>query len=306
MLWEYVTVFKLPILKAGDQIEIIAPASRCSDAFLIELKNLLSSWQLHCVVNEPIFGQDLLCANSDHMRFKSLKNALQNPETKAIICARGGYGSMRLLPELANIAQPSFTKLFIGMSDITALNLFLQQQWKWPVIHGALAPDKFSPESTAALKSLIFGEGTQIAFSGKALNPAAKKNTTIESTLIGGNLSLLQTSIGTIWQMNGQEKIIFIEEVGERGYRIDRMLEHLRQSGLFKDIAAIVLGDFTEGKEPNGSSLVNPVLERFADSCDIPVIKVQGIGHDHINYPLPLGTKVQLSLGNDVTLTCFR
>lgn len=299
-------MYPLPILKAGDQIEIIAPASRCADDHLVGLKNILTSWQLHCIVNENIFGQDLLCANSDPIRLESLTKALQNPETKAVICARGGYGSMRLIPELAKTTPPNSTKLFIGMSDITALNLFLLQQWKWPVVHGALSPDKFSPDSTAALKSLIFGELPQIEFHGEALNTAAKQSFTVESTLVGGNLSLLQTSIGTLWQVDGHKKVLFIEEVAERGYRIDRMFEHLHQAGIFKHIAAIILGDFTGGNEPNGSSLVNPVLERFACTSDVPVIRIQGIGHDHINYPLPLGTKVQLAFGNEIKLTCFR
>ncbi|MBP6918168.1 MAG: LD-carboxypeptidase [Legionellaceae bacterium] len=296
----------IPILKAGDKVEIIAPASRCSDEDLTALKELLTSWQLHCVVKEHIFGQDLLCANSDKLRFESLKNALLNPETKAVICARGGYGSQRLIPELAKISSPSTPKLFIGMSDITALHLFLQQTWQWPVVHGALAPKKLSLDSIAAVKSLIFGETDRIEFHGEALNLAAKKSTTLESTLTGGNLSLVQTSIGTIWQMDGREKIIFLEDVGERGYRIDRMLEHLRQSGIFKDCVAIILGDFTEGTEPNGTSLINPVLERFASACEIPVIKVPGIGHDPINHPLPFGTKVRLALGDNIKLTCMR
>ena len=299
-------MFTLPILKAGDKVEIIAPASRCSDEDLKALIELLTSWQLHCIVNDHIFGQDLLCANSDAMRFESLKNALLNPETKAVICARGGYGSLRLIPELANVSPPSTPKLFIGMSDITALHLFLQQTWQWPVVHGALAPNKLSLDSIAAVKSLLFGETDHIEFRGEALNLAAKKNATIESTLTGGNLSLVQTSIGTIWQLDGREKIIFIEDVGERGYRIDRMLEHLRQSDMLKDTVAMILGDFTEGTEPNGTSLINPVLERFASTCEIPVIKVQGIGHDPINHPLPFGTKVRLALGDNIKLTCIR
>ena len=204
-------MFTLPILKAGDKVEIIAPASRCSDEDLKALIELLTSWQLHCIVNDHIFGQDLLCANSDAMRFESLKNALLNPETKAVICARGGYGSLRLIPELAKVSPPSTPKLFIGMSDITALHLFLQQTWQWPVVHGALAPNKLSLDSIAAVKSLLFGETDHIEFRGEALNLAAKKNVTIESTLTGGNLSLVQTSIGTIWQLDGREKIIFIE-----------------------------------------------------------------------------------------------
>ena len=302
---ENLTVFKQPILKIGDRIEIIAPASRCSAEQLNSIINTLTSWGLVCSVNDNLFGDDLLCANSDEARFEALKNALLNPETKAVICARGGYGSLRLIPDLTQVPPPNFAKLFIGMSDITALNLFLQQTWQWPVVHGALAPDKFSQESTDALKSLIFGETEDIKFTGEALNQAAQEKISIQSTLTGGNLSILQASIGTIWQVDGREKIVFIEEVSERGYRIDRMLEHLRQAGIFKDVAAIIFGDFTGGNEPNGSSLINPVLTRFASDFKIPVVKIPGIGHDFINKPLPLGTNVQLSCKEGVKLTCY-
>ena len=295
----------LPILTVEDQVEIIAPASRCTEANLIALQDILSTWQVKWIVNDHLFGPDLLCAHSDQHRFESLKNALLNPKNKAVICARGGYGSMRLIPELAKITPSPTCKLFVGMSDITALNIFLQQQWQWPVIHGALAPDKYSPESTAALKSLLWGAENRISFQGEAYNLAAQQDVTLESTVIGGNLSLLQTSIGTLWQVNGQKKILFIEEVSERGYRIDRMLEHMRQAGIFDHVAAIVFGDFIGGEEPNGSSLVNSVLLRFAESCQFPVIKVHGIGHGYHNHPLPMGTKAQLSLGHHIELACF-
>lgn len=299
-------MFNLPVLKAGDTIEIIAPASRCSDAHITTLQHVLHSWHFDCIVSHSLFGPDLLCAHSDDARFESLKNALHNPASQAILCARGGYGSMRLIPELSKISPPAHPKIFIGMSDITALNLFLQQHWQWPVIHGALAPDKFSPESTAALQALLLGQQDHIEFRGSALNLAAQQNLTIESVLTGGNLSLVQASIGTVWQMDGREKIIFLEEIGERGYRIDRMLEHLRQSGMLNNAAAIIFGDCIGGNEPDGTSLILPVLTRFALTCDLPVIHIQGIGHDTVNHPLPLGTSVKLFLGNTITLTCFR
>lgn len=297
---------KLPTLKPGDTVEIIAPASRCSDQHLKELKELLSSWQLNCIVDKDIFGDDLLCANSDEVRFFGLKNALQNPEIKAVICARGGYGSMRLIPELNKIIPPISPKLFIGMSDITALNLYLQQQWQWPTVHGALALDKFSSESIAAMKSILFAEVQQMEFSGSPLNKFAENKHIIDAPIIGGNLCLVQTSIGTIWQINANNKIIFLEEVGERGYRIDRMLEHLRQANIFKNAAAILFGDFIEGKEPNGSSLIQPVLKRFAESCEIPVIQVEGIGHGETNFPLVLGTNAKLKLGTTTKIVCYR
>lgn len=289
-------------LKAGDRVEIIAPASRCTDQHLTELKSLLTSWNLDCIVSPTIFGDDLLCANTDEARFELLKNALFNPETKAIICARGGYGCMRLIPELSKLQSPNIQKIFVGMSDITALNLYLQQAWQWPVIHGALAKDKFSAESIAALKSMLFGETRPIEFSGVPLNASAEKNHIIKTMITGGNLCLVQTSLSTPWQIDSNNKIIFLEEINERGYRVDRILEHLSQATVFKNASAILLGDFLEGNEPDGTSLVQPVLERFANTCDIPVVQVKGIGHGYTNFPLPLGIEAELHLGKQPKL----
>ncbi|STX44426.1 LD-carboxypeptidase [Legionella donaldsonii] len=297
---------RLPILKPGDSVEIIAPASRCTDEVLSDLNNLLESWQLNCIIDQAIFGNDLLCANTDEIRFNLLRKALLNPATKAVICARGGYGSMRLLPQLSQITPVNPPKLFVGMSDITAIHLFLEQQWQWPTIHGALARDKFSPESIHSLKSILFGDVEQISLSGLPLNELAASDKVIEARLTGGNLTLVQTSIGTIWQLDGQNKIIFLEEVGERGYRVDRMLEHLSQATVFKEAAAILFGDFLTGNEPNGSSLVKPVLERFAQNSPIPVAQIEGIGHGYTNFPLLLGAVAKLQLGERVELTCFR
>lgn len=297
---------KLPILKAGDNVELIAPASRCSEQLLSDIKALLTSWQLNCIVADDIFGDDLLCANSDAKRFQALKRALLNPDTQAVICARGGYGSMRLIPELEKITPPASPKLFMGMSDITALNIFLEQKWHWPTIHGALALDKFTPEAINEMQSILFAEKQQMTYVAKPLNDAAKKHHTVQAVITGGNLCLVQTSIGTTWQLSGRDKIIFLEEISERGYRIDRMLQHLQQARILKDAVAIVFGDFIEGNEPDGTSLVQQVLERFALTCDIPVVQIKGVGHARENLPLPLGTPATLELGNQAKLTCSR
>lgn len=297
---------KLIKLQAGDQVELIAPASRCSDQLVVDIKNLLTSWGLKCLVTDKLFGDDLLCANTDKMRFDLLKNALFNPENKGVICVRGGYGSMRLIPELKKLTPPSCSKLFMGMSDITALNIFLEQDWHWPVIHGALALDKFTSNAINAMKSILFGVEEKIKYLVKPLNSAAKKNHAIKSSVTGGNLCLVQSSISTCWQLEAKDKIIFLEEIGERGYRVDRMLEHLRQVGIFSQAAAILFGDFIEGKEPDGSSLIQSVLERFADACPIPVVQVKGVGHASENIPMPLGTPASLQLGENAYLLCER
>lgn len=295
---------QLPCLQPGDSIEIIAPAARCADQQLLAMQELLTSWQLQCIVQDKIFADDLLCANTDANRLQFLIQALQNPQTKAIVCARGGYGCMRLIPSLAHLQKPLHPKLFIGMSDITALHLFFQQQWQWPTLHGALALDKFSNESIAALKSVLFGTVTEVVFSGLPLNAIAKEHKTLEAILTGGNLCLVATSIGTLWQINSKQKIIFLEDTNERGYHVDRMLEHLRQANLFQEAAAIVFGDFIQGHEADGKSLIQPVLTRFAAECTIPVVQITGVGHGFTNLALPLGTTTQLQLGETIRLTC--
>ena len=290
-------------LKPGDNVEIIAPASRSTDLQLANIKKLLESWGLNCLISKEIFGNDLLCANTDPIRLELLINALRNPETKAVISVRGGYGSMRLIPSLAKISPPPF-KTFVGMSDITALHLFFEKHWHWPTIHGSLTEDKVSPTSIARLKSILFKENDKFSFSGVPLNDLARKEQLIEAKITGGNLCLVQTGIGTLWQLDGRDKIILLEEIGERGYKVDRMLEHLLQANILTNAKAIIIGDFLEGNEPDGSSLISEVLERFANDCKIPVIQIAGIGHGYNNFPILLGTKVRLQLGSKIELVC--
>lgn len=298
---------QLPVLKPNDTVEIIAPASRCTQSDLLALKEVLESWNLNVVIDENLFGDDLLCANNDEVRFQLLERALKNPATKAVICARGGYGSMRLLPRLAAIVPPDNPKIFVGMSDTTALQLFLEQCWQWPTVHGAAAPSRFSAQSIASLKAVLFAETNRVEFTDLIpLNALAKMNHTIEAPVTGGNLTLVQASIGTPWQLNGQGKIILLEEVGERGYRVDRMLEHLNHAMIFKGAAAIILGDFSGGDEPDGTSLIKPVLQRFAASCPIPVMGLAGVGHGYTNFAIPLGTMSLLTLGTQSCLSCSR
>ena len=297
---------QLPRLSIGDKVELIAPASRCSDKELADLQELLNSWGLECVVAPDIFGDDLLCANNDANRFEHLKNALQNKETKAVICARGGYGCMRLIPQLSSLGKPKELKMFVGMSDVTALQLFMNQEWGWPVLHAALWPGKFSPESTEAVKSFLFGAKPEVQFNGVPLNKEARKAGLIKAPITGGNLRMIQSGIGTNWQLNAKGKMVFLEETGERGFRIDRMFEQLKQANILAGAKAIILGDFINGNEPNGTSLIQPVLIRFAEQLEIPVVQINGIGHDFTNMPLPLGTQASLQLGNSIQLNLPR
>lgn len=296
---------KWQALTPGDAIEIIAPASACPKKegdVVNQVCELLTTWGLKPIVAADMFGDDLLCANSDEQRLLLLKNALLNPNTKAVWCLRGGYGATRLLPELFALPIPSRPKIFLGMSDVTALHLFLQQHWHWITLHSPsarqLALNEVQPENLQEVKAILLGEQKTVEF--KLLTPMnhlAQEEITIAAPITGGNLSLVQASLATSWQIDTQHKILFLEEINERGYRIDRMLQHLQQAGVFKEIKAIVFGDFIGGQEANGTSLVQDVLQRFAQHCEFPVLQCCGIGHGKHNRPLPLGSMSFLNLG---------
>lgn len=294
-------------LNPGDSIDIIAPATGCSKQDVETVKNLVTSWHLIPRVPTDLFGEDLLCINSDEKRFAQLKDALFNTESKAIWCLKGGYGCARLIPELEKLAKPTQPKLLIGFSDTTVLHLFLQQKWNWQTLHGPgarqVALETIDDNSIQEIKNIIFGNQKIIKFKLSPLNKAAKKNISIDSIITGGTLSLIQTSLGTSWQIDSKNKILFLEDCNERGYKIDRMLQHLKQASVFSDIKAVIFGNFIGGQEPEGFSLVDKVLQRFAEENNFPVLSCPDIGHGKVNRPLPFGTSANLTLGTTNLLT---
>lgn len=294
-------------LEKNSIVDIIAPASRVTDKAIIEkIKALFANWQLIPRISPDLFGSDLLCANSDGQRFQQLKAALLNPTSDAIWCLRGGYGCTRLLPSLLKLTKPEKCKLFIGFSDITALHLFLQQKWHWQTLHGPtlnqVTHQVIPSENIAALKKIIFGQLPELNY---LLSPYQKTNSfdLIQAPITGGSLSLIQTSFGTDWQIETKDKILFLEDVNEAAYRIDRMLQQLQQSGTLNHIKALLLGDFTFAAKPEEEKKIQAVLERFAMEQNFPVLHCPGIGHGQQNRCLPLGILAELDLNkNQLTI----
>lgn len=287
-------------LKKNSIVDVIAPASQVTDKAILEkVKTLFSSWQLTPQISPNLFGPDLLCANSDEQRFQQLKNALLNPNSDAIWCLRGGYGSTRLIPSLLKLTSPKKCKLFIGFSDITALHLFLQQKWHWQTLHGPtlnqVTHHVIPPENIIELKKIIFEQLPELIY---FLNPYQKSNSLdlIQAPITGGSLSLVQTSLGTEWQIETKEKILFLEDVNEPAYRIDRMLQQLQQSGILNYIKALLFGDFTFAIKPEEEKKIQKVLERFAMEQNFPVLRCTGIGHGKHNRCLPFGIPALLDL----------
>lgn len=295
-------------LQAGDVVDVVAPGYPTSREAIEGARRFLIRWGLIPRIPPDLMAPHFLHSNEDPQRFLHLKKALLAQDSKAVWCLRGGYGSNRLLPLLAKLKAPAEAKLFIGISDITSLHVFLNQEWGWPTLHGPLmdrvGAGKLSPRHERELKRLLFGDDSKITFDQlKPLNEAARKRRRLTGAIVGGNLTVLQSQIGTPYEFSAKGKFLFIEDIGERGYRIDRMLEQIRQAGLFKSCRGLLIGDFIGGEEPmSQKNLTSLVFQRWAKDLDIPVFSGVEAGHAAIQRPLPFGTKAILSAGPKASL----
>lgn len=299
-------------LKKGDIIDIVAPASACSDEHFRQAIKWIEHQGFVARYHQHILQPDLYLANSDEFRFNDLKKALYAKDSKAIWCLRGGYGSFRLWPAMLKLKKAP-AKLFMGLSDITSMHQFLNQKWNWPTIHGPLldrvSQGKLPPDNERQVVDVITGKMTAVDFLNlQPLNKAAEKKQVITGKVRGGNLCTFIVSLGTKLHPKYQKKdkvILFFEDIGERGYRVDRMLQHLSQAGVFNQVAAIVFGDFTEGLESNGQSLITETLSRFAKQCKIPVFSGVESGHGLIQKPLFFNTKARLTCDKNSNMIVY-
>ncbi len=281
-------------------IHVIAPASGLSPQEIAKLQQLPFSSTL---IFEDIASDEIpYHANTDEMRLAQLKAVLYDPRPNQIIwCLRGGYGSARLIDGLQDLKPPLHEKMVIGYSDLTALHLFLSQQWGWRTVHGAgfaqLLNAKWDLNNFMRLACLIEDPVLPQLFSPLVpLNTLAQQSKLIQGKMNGGNLTLVESSIGTSWQINTAGCILFLEEVGEKGYRIDRSLLHLKQAKLLNDVEAIVFGQCLSEDE----AMVTFALNRFAEESVIPVFQSQQFGHDITNYPIIYQSLGSITCENDV------
>ncbi len=237
-------------------------------------------------------------------KFQCLKKALTASDSEAVWCVRGGYGSQKLMSYLMKMKKPVKPKLFIGYSDVTVIHTFLNLQWKWPSLHfPVLVHTNNSPVVTLRrFKNLLEGKQQQQRFLNlKLLNSEfinkkskAKDELCIKSYLTGGNLTLIHSSIGTPWSGSFQNKILFLEDIGEAPYRLDRALWQMLNAGVFKGVKALLLGDFIYSGLKNERHEIKQVFKSFADSVAFPVVEGVPCGHGAKKEALPFMTSCQL------------
>lgn len=290
-------------LQQGDIVDIVAPGFREERSILKKIDLFLASWGLQARYPKDIFGKDAICSNSREKRFEHLLNAISAKDSKAVWCLRGGYGAIHLLPllhkKLKGKKLPA--KLLIGLSDVSSLHLYMNQFQNWATVHGPmmdrLALDKVKPKLQRELKGLVFGDIAQMEFSKlKPMNEAAKKNKNLLGPVVGGNMVTVASSLGTPFQIDASGKILFFEDIGERGYRIDRLLEQMSQAGIFNKVKAVVFGEFLYGAEANGKKLWKNALQEFANRNKFPILSGVPCGHGLVQRPVPFGVKGRLSL----------
>jgi muramoyltetrapeptide carboxypeptidase len=293
-------------LKEGSIVDVIAPASACPRSELMGGLRYLKSIGLKPRMSSRIFGKTKLFANTDTERLKQLKAALLAPDSDAIWCVRGGYGSIRLLPELAKLHRPKKFKWLLGFSDITNLHAFLNFEWGWPSLHAPILArfgrGAAGTQEKIETNTLLFGTDHYLAHKLTPLNAAAKKTARINSTVCGGNMACLQASIGTKFTIDPKKKILFFEDVSERPHRMDRMLTQMEQVGWFRQASAVVFGDMSGLTPPDEKVVWDDVVERFAKSQKIPVLRGVKAGHGKLQRTIPFLTQADLKLGPDPRL----
>ena len=298
---------KSSALRPGDAIRVLSLASPVKDDLLQKgCDELNRLGYVPKVDRETVLASDSFFAGPASARLWALREALADADSRAIFCARGGYGSNYLLDSWS--APPARPKILLGASDITSLQIFLWQKHRWvtfygPMVasnfcHGADSPHGYDrPTFTNALTEK--SHGWTIALQGESLIPGSA-----EGRVLGGCLTLLETSLGTPWELDTHGAILILEDRGMKPYQVDRALMHLRQSGKFRDIAGIVLGEFPECDPPEGGESVRDVARRILAPIGVPIVWGAPIGHtERAALTIPLGVRGRLLATGGSTAT---
>lgn len=283
---------KLNHLRFGDTIQVVAPGSPFDKKDFMAGVGILESFGFKVKYNKAVFTRKGFLAGSDAVRARELIGAIKNPKVRAIYCARGGYGALRLLPLLKKIR--SCDKPVLGFSDVTILHTLWNQKFKTPSIHAPLITSlsRANKVVKSAVSALLYGLPFQDLDLKRVKTYCRGQG---EGQLVGGNLSTLCSMAGTGYLKPWPKAVLLLEDVGERAYGLDRMLQQLDLAGYFKGVKAVLLGDFSApASSKDLKKLVPDTLKDFFRQRKIPTIGGLPVGHIKNNFPLPFGLKVRV------------
>jgi muramoyltetrapeptide carboxypeptidase len=286
---------KPPRLQRGDLIGIISPAAAVEAETLRRGCEALECLGFSVQVGAHALDRHRFLAGTDHDRARELTAMFQDSAVRAIFCSRAGYGSGRLLPLLDFHTFTQHNKIFLGYSDVTLLLNALVQHAGLVCFHGPVVAGEFATgfsrrSQTHLLGLLTTGRGEEyLTF------PTVIRAGVAEGRLLGGCLSLLVTTLGTPFAVDTADAILFIEDIGEKPYRIDRMLTHLKQAGKLDNLAGVIFGQMSGclGNTDDPTLLLSVIADIFSDYSYPVGFGLPG-GHGGENFALPLGTQVRL------------
>ena len=290
-----------PYLKEGDTVAIVAPSGilKNREREVQQAVDLLKSWGLHATVGKHVFSKANHFAGTDEERCEDLQKAMDDPTISAIWCARGGYGTVRILDKLDYTKLKENPKWIIGYSDITALHNQLHNQG-FESLHALMCVSLTKDisevqESVDTFKAALFGKPENYDLEGSKYNREGEA----KGQLIGGNLTMLHTMLGSDTSLDTSGKILFIEEIGEYKYHIDRMLQSMKRAGYFENLKGLVVGDMSKLRKNTtlwGTSIEQLILDATVD-YDFPIAFNMPAGHEKDNRALVLGREVELKVG---------
>lgn len=295
-------------LKTGDTVAIVAPAGilKNREEIIEKAKTLMISWGLNVVIGKNVFKQNNHFAGTDEERIQDFQEALDNPSIKAIWAARGGYGSVRILDGLDFKNFLKKPKWMIGYSDITAFHNHFHNLG-FETMH-AMMPTSLEEkpeeiiETIASFKNALFGEKLSYEIPSSTYNRIGK----VSGQIVGGNLAILASMLGSKSQLNTNGKILFIEEIGEYHYSIDRMLQSLKRAGYFNNLKAVIVGDLSKIKKNTTSwgntseELILAIIPKY-----IPVLFDFPAGHEADNRALIFGREAVLNIQKNTSTLNF-
>lgn len=296
-------------LKVGDTVAIVAPSGILKERTgeIEQAVTLLKSWGLNAVIGKHVFSKANHFAGTDDERCVDFQKAMDDPTISAIWCARGGYGTVRILDKLNFTKFKKHPKWLIGYSDITVLHNQLHIEG-FESIHAmmctSLSDDLSEDHQTVStFKDAIFGKPLSYTLKGSELNRIG----TVTAPLVGGNLTMLHTMLGSKTSIDTSGKILFIEEIGEYKYHIDRMLQSLKRAGYFDNCKGVIVGDMTKLRKNTtlwGTSVEQLIVDALSE-YNFPIAFNMHAGHEKDNRAMILGRTVELVVGKDKSTMVF-
>lgn len=292
-------------LKPGDTIAVTSPAGYITAAEIQPAITQLQSWGLTVKIGSTIGKRDGTLGGTDTERAADLQQLINDPNIQAILCARGGYGLIRIIDQVNFKPLRQFPKWMIGFSDVTVLHAHLSANLPMASVHSKMCnsfPDDWSKAdpvqqaSILSIRDMLFGQPMKFSIAAHPYNRSGRGT----GILVGGNCKTLETLAGSKSDLNTRGKLLFLEDTGEYLYSIDRMFWNLKRSGKLDHLAGLIIGGFKHKPSENpaeefGKNLVQIVMEKTAD-CAYPVCFDFPVGHQKNNFAVKCGALCELTV----------